>query len=377
MSRFPRVGRTPAFLGLLAAGVLLSPTVVAAMPSTAGVAPTAPSSAGVVTHQVSAAEQAAAEQYWTKERMAKAKSLDMVIDSAEASVDASAEAAATGEPGAVPPVRPNGKAYRGQIGETGAVASAQGFTYPFPFTRTAVAPISDYKHYARRVNGKIFFVQNGGNYVCSGTVVTSVNRNQVWTAGHCLNDGSQTWNTNTIFVPAYNGNISNTSPYGQWTATSLVVSSAWHTTGNLKYDLGAFNVAPINGVQIQNRVGAAGFAWNQSRNQQFMDLAYPAASPFNGTSMQNCMAAYGAYDTRYSPSGPQATGIGCDMTGGSSGGSWQIGWGGSTGNSPGWINGHNDYKWSDQPLAMWSPYFTDLANQVRCAIQPPGQNACP
>ena len=40
----------------------------------------------------------------------------------------------------------------------------------------------------------------------------------------------------------------------------------------------------------------------------------------------------------------------------------------STGHSsgPGYINGHNDYKYSNQPLAMYSPYQDTLSNTVRC-----------
>lgn len=366
-------------LGIVAAGALLSPTLVSAHPApeTSAASSAAPTSQ-VVVHTVKAAAQKAARAYWTKERMASAKPMRMAprTVSDEEGLDAAATA---GDPGAVPPVSKTGKTADLSLVPTGAeTPSTQGFAYPYPFTRTAVSPVSDYNHSARRVNGKIFFVQNGGNFVCSGTVVVSTNRNEVWTAGHCLSDGTQTFNSSTIFVPAYNGNSSTPAPFGQWTATQLVVASEWHNSGNLKRDLGAFNVAPINGIQIQNRVGAAGFAWNQSRNQQFTDLAYPAGAPFNGTSMQLCMAAYGAADTAIGGSGPAPTGIGCDMTGGSSGGSWQIRWGGSSGASPGLINGHNDYKYtSSQPLAMYSPYFDTLANTVRCAIQPRGSNGCP
>lgn len=366
-------------LGLVAAGALLSPTLVSAYPGpVSSVASGSSPASQVVVHTVKPSEQEAARKYWTKERMASARPVRIAARNVSGSEGLDAEETA-GAPGAVPPVSKTGKT--GDVGllPTGAEAPAtQGFPYPYPFTRTAVSPVSDYNHSARRVNGKIFFVQNGGNFVCSGTVVTSTNRNEVWTAGHCLSDGTQTFNTNTVFVPAYNGNSSNPAPFGQWTATQLVVASEWHNLGNLRRDLGAFNVAPINGVQIQNRVGAAGFAWNQSRNQQFTDLAYPAAAPFDGKSMQLCMAAYGAADTGIGGSGPAPSGIGCDMTGGSSGGSWQIRWGGTTGTLPGIINGHNDYKYpSSQPLAMYSPYFDTLANTVRCAIQPGGSTGCP
>ena len=51
------------------------------------------------------------------------------------------------------------------------------------------------------------------------------------------------------------------------------------------------------------------------------------------------------------------------MTGGSSGGAWNIDW---TTSGPGYINGHNDYKYTSQPLAMYSPYQDTLSNEVRC-----------
>lgn len=51
------------------------------------------------------------------------------------------------------------------------------------------------------------------------------------------------------------------------------------------------------------------------------------------------------------------------MTGGSSGGGWMIDWS-QTGT--GYVNGHNDYKYTSQPLAMYSPYQDTLSNIVRC-----------
>jgi hypothetical protein len=130
------------------------------------------------------------------------------------------------------------------------------------------------------------------------------------------------------------------------------------------------------GVLLQNKVGAAGFAWNQARDQQFVDFGYPQASPFNGRSMVTCLGATAVNDTGIGGSGPAPIGIGCDMTGGASGGSWQIRWGGASGSTPGYINGHNDYKYNSQPLAMYSPYFDTTANTIRCFLEPKGTNGC-
>lgn len=58
-------------------------------------------------------------------------------------------------------------------------------------------------------------------------------------------------------------------------------------------------------------------------------------------------------------------GIPNPMTGGSSGGSWNIQWNGSVGQA-GHINGHNDFTFTNDPSTMYSPSFNSLANTVRC-----------
>jgi hypothetical protein len=62
-------------------------------------------------------------------------------------------------------------------------------------------------------------------------------------------------------------------------------------------------------------------------------------------------------------SGQPLIGIGNPMTGGSSGGAWNIDWNSSSG---GYIDGHNDYKFYAQPNAVYSPYQDSLSNTVRC-----------
>ena len=55
--------------------------------------------------------------------------------------------------------------------------------------------------------------------------------------------------------------------------------------------------------------------------------------------------------------------IGNPMTFGSSGGAWNIDW---TSSAPGYVDGHNDYGYSSQPDAVYSPYQDTLSNKVRC-----------
>jgi hypothetical protein len=223
------------------------------------------------------------------------------------------------------------------------------------------------------VNGKVFFTNGGIDFVCSGTSVASPDGLLVWTAGHCVANeaGTHQFDSFAEFVPAYNGAAFNTSPKGVWIADRFTTTTAWLNNGDVSRDLGVMHVVAHSGVTLGQTVGTAGFAWNQSRDQDFTDFGYPQNSPFNGKFMIECNAAHGGDAVFSGGTGPALIGIGCDMTGGSSGGSWSIGWGGNTtgpaGLFVGFINAHNDYKFNAQPLAMYSPYFDDLANAVRCA----------
>ena len=52
--------------------------------------------------------------------------------------------------------------------------------------------------------GRVFFVMDGRNYVCSGSVVNAKNRDMVVSAGHCVfNTTSKEWATNWMFVPHF------------------------------------------------------------------------------------------------------------------------------------------------------------------------------
>ena len=79
--------------------------------------------------------------------------------------------------------------------------------------------------------------------------------------------------------------------------------------------------------------------------------------------MTVCQASHAYDDITIAGAGPDPFAIGCDMTGGSSGGPFIKNF--KSGN---YINGHNDYKYVNPalPLAMFSPYLDGLANTVRC-----------
>ncbi len=329
--------------------------------------------AGVITHQFTAAQQRASLAYWTPARMAAAKNVDMMTIKGSPKTS-TAPREAPGPAGSAPGSAPGGGSAGSATPATSAVPT-DGYTYPFPFTRFQVFPTKLWATYPYEVNGKVFFTNDGGNYVCSGTSVSTPDLREVWTAGHCVanTDGTSQFDTSFVFVPAYNGNVSKFDPRKEWTADNLGTTTAWLNSGDLSLDEGAAHIANIvtrtNTYLLGNVVGTAGFSWNGNWIQDFVDFGYPQASPFNGNNLIECNASSAVQDTGIGGGGSPPIGIGCDMTGGSSGGSWNISWGGG---GTGWINGHNDYKYSNQPLAMYSPYQDTTSNTIRCIFYAPG-----
>lgn len=256
--------------------------------------------------EVKAVQQSRAEvvAYWTEERMRNAIPLDVVS------------------------------------GQKGKKPRAS-----FPFTRYEPATYNP-------AHGKVFFSDGAANYVCSGTALTSGNESVVWTAGHCVNEGPGAFYTNWAFVPAYKDGA---RPYGTWTARRLLTTSGWGNQGDFSYDLGAAVVNTNGGATLTDTVGSRGAAFNQSASQRYLSHGYPAAPPFTGGRMFICESDLGTRDTS---ANPPTMGIGCDMTGGSSGGGWVVG------NN---VLSVNSYGYSNQPNVMYGPYQGTVAQQLYSA----------
>jgi V8-like Glu-specific endopeptidase len=302
-----------ACLGAAAAAALLAPSASAQAP---------PHHAGDSTRTV--AEVAA---YWTPERMANARPLGLL--------------SAGREPADVPDVR-----------DAGSQPVSQAAS-PVPFTSFE---LTDTLSYPNRVNGKVFFTRPGvGNFVCSGTVVAAGNQSTVITAGHCVHDGGS-WSTNFAFAPGYhNVNGVGASPYGVWAASDEAAPQPWVDSENFKFDVGAAVIARNSaGQSLQSVIGGRPIAFNRPTAQQFRSHGYPAqptaSHNFDGTRLWACDSSPPVADDP-GGTGPATMGIGCDMTGGSSGGGWVVG------GSSGYLNGVNSYKYSNQPNLMYGPYF--------------------
>jgi hypothetical protein len=235
---------------------------------------TVPAAQARIETKAVAQDKAAVQRYWTAERMRDAIPADKVLAG-----------------------KPSGKS------KAPKRASAQQIPPPYTSQPTST-------------NGKVFFTDDGLNYVCSGTALLSGNSSVVWTAGHCVHDGASNFHTNWTFVPAY---ADGSRPYGTWTARTLLTTSGWANSGDFSFDNGAAVVNPNGGQALTSVVGGRDIAFNTARQQNYAAHGYPAAAPFNGQRLYVCNSPLIYDDTS---ANPPTMGIDCDMTGGSSGGGW-------------------------------------------------------
>lgn len=284
------------------------------------------------------AEHRALAAYWSPARMKAAKpdtEMPAVKAAAASSRPANQARAAAKPQGAAQKIAPAAPKAAPKVTHSGPVAAAYDPMYPVG-------------HPVARTVGKVFFTSFGVNYVCSGAIVNSEGKSQVWTAGHCLSSGAA-WNYNWTFVPNYYNGV---APYGYWYSYSLTTTTGWFYNNNdWANDVGTAIMYRNNGWRIADYFGGQGIAWNQAINGNYVyAFGYPQGSPFNGC----CLYAEQGY--MYDGGGGTIYMLNY-MTGGSSGGPW-LGW--FDGNW-GYINGHNDFKYNAYPQYMFSPYY---GNQV-------------
>jgi len=290
----------------------------------------------------------AASRPWTAAEMKAAKPYPMAQEANGADYTVS-NVGADGPAGSVRGSRSGAQSNKADaeslaVEEIGAIPL--GYTYPAPFTRFPVDSIASSANYPFRAIGKLFFTQNNVNYVCSASVTGLYG---IMTAGHCVHAGNNKktgWSTNVVFVPAY---IDGQAPYGQWTCKTLRTFTVWYKSSDLARDWGVCKTNTNDGVNIGSMVGYLGYTWNYARNQDWWLLGYPAAAPFNGARMQACTAGY-AYNSPFGTT-PDPMGVGCDQTGGTSGGPWIRSFG--TGY---YVGGVNSHRTSTKPKELFSPY---------------------
>jgi hypothetical protein len=355
---------------LLTAPILIQ-TALAQSPDT-------PVSSGSIT----SLQAANVEAYWTEERMRNAKPLPLPA------ISGSAKAlGAVAGPAGPPLVASSGRPGATPVELTGAqaegLASGQDplfGTFPDSYTRFRLFPnlASIYTTFPHRMVGKLFFSRGGVNFVCSGATVNSTNRAVVWTAGHCVFTPGFGFHTNFAFVPA---RFQGAAPLGIWTVRTAFTLNGWSVLNRFNYDHGALVMNRRNGALIGNVIGFLGFAANLSRGQHWHAQGYPSAprnlaqtppgAQFDGEHQELCAATFARNDQPGAASDPPTIGIGCDKTGGTSGGPWTKDFSG-VGGLTNILNGNNSYRYLGGPpnnLRLFSPYFTTGAINLRNAAQ--------
>jgi hypothetical protein len=253
-------------------------------------------------------------------------------------------------------------------------------TYPFSYTRYRLFPdtVAQYKTFPYKMTGKLFFTIPGeGDAVCSGASVNSTNRSVVWTAGHCVAKPGVGFHTNFLFAPARR---LGTSPFGTWTVKQIWTFNEWVNSGAWEFDLAALvmNLQAGSNAKIGNKVGFLGFLANAARQQHWHLHVYPLAprnlgstppgAQFDGLHHEICASAWAIDDDPTEVNGPLTIGVGCDKTGGTSGGPWVVNFSGVNAATTNLLNGNNSYRYlgpSPDNLELYSPYFGQAAIDLR------------
>ncbi|MCZ7459757.1 trypsin-like serine peptidase [Streptomyces sp. WMMC940] len=306
---------------LSAVGALLTGGLTAAT-SAHATAPAPAPAPTAVAHHATAAEQHQARTFWTAERMRAAVPLDLRLG---------ADALKTLKP-------PKPGAVTTTVAPTAFPQAGGAWTGGGAVVKTS---------------GRVFFTFQGRTASCSANAVTSQNASTVMTAGHCVKyQGS--WHTNFVFVPAYaNGQ----APYGQWTATKTLTTPQWEASEDINYDIGAAVLAPLNGQKLTAVTGAQGIQFNGGYNKQMYAFGFPAASPYDGTKLIYC-SGNSSKDWLFT----QDHSLGCNMTGGSSGGPWFTGFSETAGT--GLQVSVNSFGYIFLPNRMFGPYFGNEAKAL-------------
>jgi V8-like Glu-specific endopeptidase len=314
---------------------------------------------GVISARESSIEWTSSQEPWTPARMEAAEPYP--IPSNEFSnLTTVNPPQPSRDPTYIPSEAPEKFSPASQGEEIPGIFSAEsllGYNYPAPYTR--FENFDNYTVFPYSTTGVLFFTQNGKDFRCSAA---SIGNNALWTAGHCVHDGNTGeigWSENVVFVPAYkNGNM----PFGFWTYTDVATSSAWFENEDYRYDFGGVLLEEnASGKTVNEVVGSLGFAFNLHTNQHWFNLGFPVVTPFDGKTMQICAASFARNDPSFTFPSPIA--IGCDMTGGSSGGPWIIDFSGVDGNTN-YINGNNSYRYTGFGEEMYSPYLGEQAKEL-------------
>jgi V8-like Glu-specific endopeptidase len=322
---------------------------------------------GVISSRGTDKELTVASQPWSKERMEAA--IPYPLEPLDGKPDANIELAHSDDlPGLIPSKPPEGVNITTNVEKEAAILSNTAplnYTYPAPYTQ--YENFDSYEVFPYSTIGVLFFSRYGFDYRCSAA---SIGNFAIWTAGHCIHAGDNSndgWSYNVIFVPAYKNGI---APFGIWPVErddnnkeNIWTRTEWSSSEDYRFDFGgAILDTNTSGKSISDVVGSLGFAYNLSINPHWFSFGYPAQFPFDGKTQEICTSSFAYSDGNFPPS-PYPSGMGCNMTKGSSGGPWIYQFNGLVGETN-YLNGNNSYRYINQPEEMLSPYFGNEAKEL-------------
>lgn len=274
---------------------LLAGTNADAAPQRAAQEPHArPGDVVSVTAAAEPAEARVVRDFWTPARMRAAQPLGIVAPVADAAQDVVKEL--TDAAGGVV-TEPLDEAAEDE--ETDAVTARRRPRVP----RTA---------------GKLFFTDAERTpYVCSAAAINTRRKNQVITAGHCVNAGAGgSWFGNWVFVPRYH---QGTAPDGKWVGRRAWAFKGWINEGKFGYDQAIVAFKERKNRKLVRVVGGNGVTWGQDVRQRGVHVwGWPADAPYTGEVARRCEGR----TTRFRKSDDAK--IRCKMNGGASGGPWLL-----------------------------------------------------
>jgi hypothetical protein len=184
--------------------------------------------------------------------------------------------------------------------------------------------VDDTTSYPARVNGRLYFIgEDGSNYTCSASVITSSGGSLLFTAGHCAYGYESGWSSHIVFVPAHGPG---SAPYGEWVIASSAVPAAWFDSEgtDFTFDVAVMSVYSSAGKTIQQVVGGWGVTFNTSAERFHQVIGYPAdPEPYDGETMIGCDTNFAFFEAEYTTNANGAFAVQpCFQGHGSSGGAF-------------------------------------------------------
>jgi uncharacterized repeat protein (TIGR01451 family) len=300
-----------------------------------------------------APDSAAIEDYWTEDRMRGAQPYP--LQAPPALPDARAPQPRPrdpGDPGWAPSRAPDGV-------DLPIITGNPPVTIPLAYTPTAAyttafGNLADAAWFPHSAVGKVYFTMSGMDFTCSGAVI---GEHAVWTAAHCVSDGSGVFHSNWMFVPGF---AYLASPYaGPWTAAYAIVPARFHYGLDLGADYGVVIVNRAAGRAIRQMTGALGFAWNLPNKQLVRALGYPI--PYYGGQRLVESEGYSLLnDPAYTP---PPVGIYSKLKSGASGGPWLLNFRAGAAGEANFLNGDTSFQRTGTPQ-IYSPAMDGQAKRL-------------